>query len=268
MPPRGDFLRQLSELEEARVRVPGVPFDQGRHPQGKFSGNFPVAGVLHRTYGVFGKDGYRSAYNIGKNGRNGVGIGFHFLIGKNEGQWVQFYDTDVKAAHAAGANTWAIGIEFDGVNEDVLTDWQVRAGAHILAAMADKIPLTYYDGPRKLVRGWLNHASVPGSDHTDKVTREDWARLVARAGNQTPTLPAKEEPADIKEADMYIAVGGVGFFAQFGLVTIPLEGLTLQGFADLIAHPKSVGFMTIPEGMPAQAFVQRAMQQTATAINQ
>ena len=39
---RGDFLRQLSELEEARVRVPGVPFDQGRHPQGKFSGNFPV----------------------------------------------------------------------------------------------------------------------------------------------------------------------------------------------------------------------------------
>ena len=36
----------------------------------------------------------------------------------------------------------------------------------------------------------LNHASVPGSDHTDKVTREDWARLVARAGNQTPTLPA------------------------------------------------------------------------------
>lgn len=67
---------------------------------------------------------------------------------------------------------------------------------------------------------------------------------------------------------MYIAVCGVGFFAQFGLVTIPLEGLTLQGFADLIAHPKSVGFMTIPEGAPAQAFVQRAMQQTATAINQ
>ena len=33
-------------------------------------------------------------------------------------------------------------LEVEGVNEDVLTDWQVRAGAHILAAMADKIPLT------------------------------------------------------------------------------------------------------------------------------
>jgi hypothetical protein len=103
------------------VKVPGIPFDPGKHPQGPLA---PTAIVLHRTYGAFGKDGYRSAYAIGKNGRGGTGIGFHFLIGKNAGQVVQFYDTAVEAAHAKGANSWSVGIEFDGVNEDVLTDWR------------------------------------------------------------------------------------------------------------------------------------------------
>lgn len=164
------------------MHVAGVPFDQGRHPQGPLN---PTAGVLHRTYGAKGQDQYAGAYSIGKNGRGGVGIGFHFLIGKKEGQWVQFYDTRIGAAHAKGANSWAIGIEFDGVNEDVLTDWQVRAGAWIIGSVG--LPITYYDGRRAKVTGWLNHASVPGSDHTDKVTRADWDRMIAKLDH--PTKP-------------------------------------------------------------------------------
>ena len=89
------------------MKVNGFPFDQGKHPQGKLA---PTAVVLHRTYGALGKDTYKGAYSIGKNGRGGVGIGFHFLIGKKNDQAVQFYDTTTEAAHAKGANTWGIGI--------------------------------------------------------------------------------------------------------------------------------------------------------------
>jgi len=161
------------------VKVPGIPFDQGKHPQGPLT---PTAIVLHRTYGAFGKDGYRSAYAVGKNGRAGVGIGFHFLVGKNAGQVVQFYDTATEAAHAKGANSWSVGIEFDGVNEDVLTDWQVDHAAWIIAAVCDahRIPRIYTTaGVRRRVAGCLPHALVPGSNHTDAVTVADWTRIAA-----------------------------------------------------------------------------------------
>ena len=176
------------------MKVQGVPFDQGNHPQGTLN---PTAVVVHRTYGTLEGDGFKSAYSIGKNGRNGLGIGFHFLVGKNEGQWVQFYDTQVKAAHAKGANSWAIGIEFDGINEGPLTDWQVRAGAAICSAIsaAHGIPLTYYDGARQQVAGYLAHASVPTSTHTDRLTREDWDRIAQLAGGAEPP-PAPPAPID------------------------------------------------------------------------
>lgn len=175
------------------MRVAGVPFDQGRHPQGPLT---PTAVVLHRTYGALGQDQYRGAYSVGKFGRSGMGIGFHFLIGRNEGQWVQFYDTSIEAAHAKGANSWSIGIEFDGVNEDALSDWQVRAGAIIAAAISDRhgISLTYYDGARKRVNGFLPHASVPGSTHTDRVTRGDWDRILAATNRPVCNCPPAQLP--------------------------------------------------------------------------
>lgn len=261
------------------MRVSGVPFDQGRHPQGAFPRGGPNAGVLHRTYGAFGKDTYKGAYSIGKNGRDidgdgdRDGIGFHFLIGKNEGQWNQFYDTATKAAHAKGANDWALGIEFDGVNADVLTDWQVRAAAHIMGALSPQIPLTYYDGRRIRVTGWLNHASVPGSDHTDKVTREDFNRILAliRPNEPQPSPPPIQlptEPIDdlTKDADMYIAVEGVGFFAQVGNVTIPLVGLDLAGFGRLTSSNKSVGVMVLPQSAAADFGAKTILQTRAATV--
>jgi len=83
--------------------------------------------------------------------------------------------------------------------------------------------------------------------------------------NNNSNLPSNKE-FDVKEADMYIAVDGVGFFAQFGAVTIPLPGIDLVGFAKLVEPGKSVGFMTIPKSA-AQDFVARAMKQTARATS-
>lgn len=67
---------------------------------------------------------------------------------------------------------------------------------------------------------------------------------------------------------MYVAVEGVGFFAQFGNCTIPLVGLDLAGFAKLMDNGKSVGFMLVPQGPngeTAKKFVEYAMKQTAKA---
>jgi hypothetical protein len=159
--------------------------------------------VLHRTYGSLTKDGYKGAYNIGKNGRAGVGIGFHFLVGKNEGQWVEFYDMLTKCAHAKGANTWAIGVEFDGVNEGPLTDWQIRAGAWILAGInnAIGIPIDRYTigGPRRKINGPLPHSLVPGSNHTDLVTEADYQKMRALIPSQQCKCPAPGPAVDVAE---------------------------------------------------------------------
>ena len=71
----------------------------------------PTAVVLHRTYGSWAGD-----FAVGKNGRSGQPIGFHFLVGK-DGRAVQFYDTNTVCNHAKGANMWSIGVEFEGRNE-------------------------------------------------------------------------------------------------------------------------------------------------------
>lgn len=160
------------------MRVGGVPYHRGKHPQGPLK---PTAVVLHRTFGS-----WRGDFSVGKNGRDGQGIGFHFLIGKDEGQWAQFYDTSIEAAHAKGANSWSVGVEFEGTNADPLTDWQLRAGLWVLKAVtsAHNIPLSYTDtGDRRRVNGCLPHRLVPGSDHTDFITRADWDKMTK------PSLP-------------------------------------------------------------------------------
>lgn len=163
------------------MRVSGVPFDIAKH-HGFIS---PICGVLHRTYG-----GWAGDYSVGKYTPNGVG--FHFLIGKSEGQWVQFCDTTSKCWHAGGwPNGLGVGLEFTGRNGEPLTDWQVRAGAWVIAAVsnAHSIPYRYYHGPRiGTFRGWLTHASVYGSDHTDMVTLADWDRM-GRYWSSTPQTP-------------------------------------------------------------------------------
>jgi len=153
------------------VRVDGIPFEQG-NVHGSLH---PIAVVLHRTYG-------------GWPGSKGVafgseGLGFHFLIGKQEGRVVQLADTTQKCWHAKGGNAWSLGIEFEGVNEDPLTDWQIATAGRIVLPVvrAHGIPLDYMApsaGRKAPSPGIRNHRNVPGSDHDDFVSPDDWQRIV------------------------------------------------------------------------------------------
>lgn len=75
--------------------------------------------------------------------------------------------------------------------------------------------------------------------------------------------PVNQEKSQL-EVDMYIAVDGVGFFAQVGNVTIPLEGIDMAGFAKLANGPKSVPTMVLPRAV-ANDFIKKAMSQTIKA---
>ena len=158
------------------MRCPDVPFDPGP----SHGGQIPTEVICHRTYGRWGGD-----YNVGKGSRGS--ISFHFLVGPDEGQWVQFVDTDRVAYHARGDNVGTIGIEVTGTDDDRMTDWQVRALGHICRWISDThgIPLVKYHGGRtSTFHGWRDHADVAGSDHTDYWSDEDWDRIVAAAGGQ------------------------------------------------------------------------------------
>lgn len=183
--------------------MPNIPHDPGEYPLGSLS---PTAVVLHRTIGSWPGD-----YGVGKHGRDGEPIGFHFLIGRDYLQIVQFYSTETKCAHAAGANSWSVGIEFSGQNSDVqpLSDWQIAAGGDVLRwiTATHGIPLTYYDGPR--VTSWsgvLNHRNVayPADrkfEHHDFVTAEDYGRMVAAkpSGSPIPPPPIPFEEDDVAQ---------------------------------------------------------------------
>jgi hypothetical protein len=103
---------------------------------------------------------------------------------------VQFYDTRTKCSHAKGANSWSVGIEFEGKNEEPLTAWQIEAGGKIVRWLSGDvgIPLdAYYDGPRKGQSSeYRGHRTVADSDHSDYITREDFDKMAL--GGEPPPL--------------------------------------------------------------------------------
>lgn len=66
---------------------------------------------------------------------------------------------------------------------------------------------------------------------------------------------------------MYIAVSGIGFFAQVGNCTIPMEGIDLAGFGAL-QKASSCPTMVIPAGEPAKDFLKKATLQTLVAMGE
>jgi hypothetical protein len=80
-----------------------------------------------------------------------------------------------------------------------------------------------------------------------------------------PKPEAKPEPTtQSKEAvDMYIAVVGVGFFAQVGNVTIPLD-IDLAELGKILSNPNSAPLLTIP-AKSAKDFIEKTTKQTVAA---
>ena len=160
--------------------MPGCPADPGVY-HGALS---PVAVVLHRTYGAWGGD-----YSVGKQGI------FQFLIGKDDGNWVQFAPTEIVQWHCNGANFKAVGIELEGTNEDPLTAWQAARLGDVLryCSQTHGIPLNYLAPdavPYASVwvngggfSGVISHCSVATDDgsqqHTDRIEVADWVRAVS-----------------------------------------------------------------------------------------
>lgn len=175
----------------------------------------PVACVMHRTIGKYGGD--KAVLSRGRV------PSVHFLVGQRLDEWVQFYDTNSNQPHAAGANSWAVGIEFSGQNSDVeeLTDWQIECGRHIVTELAriHQIPRVFLEaGPRVSgFRGFLNHANIdttPQYTHYDFITKHAWDRMVD--GTPAPALPSSLgddmilcQNADKKDEFVIVTGGGV-----------------------------------------------------------
>jgi len=161
--------------------IPGVP-----RTTTPTHGTIRIGGVVcHRTYGSWGGD-------LGVMRGSRGGIGFHLLVGKDEGQWFQGAALDRECWHAKGANSNTIGIEATGTNGDPMTDWQVRALARICSEINRMvgIPLAYRQAGRvSSFHGFRAHAAVAGSDHGDFWTSTDWNRIVGAIGRGDLAAP-------------------------------------------------------------------------------
>lgn len=165
---------------------PGCPYDPGN---AGIARPIDVRTVtLHRTIGRWGGD-----YSVGKNRDHNSGT-FQWLIGQDEGQWVQFYPANSFCSHAAGSNEAGPGIEITGQNGEPLTDWQITALGQILRWLRDEwhVIQTYTDGdPRVYVDtqgplGFVSHRHVgyppnPRYHHYDYITDDEFARALGGA---------------------------------------------------------------------------------------
>lgn len=196
--------------------VPGCPIDD----VGGYGPLAPIAVVLHRTYGQWGGD-----YSVIRRGKL-----CQVLIGKEQGQWVQFASTEQVHYHCNGANFQAFGIELTGVNEDPLTQWQEARLHDVLTYAHDAhgIPLDYLD-PNSVApasvwvngggfRGVISHDSVRTDDgssqHTDLVTVADYtAALNPQEDDMTP----EEHNLLVSLADTVQKISNAVFDPKIGL---------------------------------------------------
>lgn len=164
--------------------MPGITHDPGAHA-GYVLGACKMLNVkLHFTVGRFPGD-----YSIGKQGY------FQFYIPRDNDP-VQFAEANSICWDSGSWNGDGPGIEWERLSYDEpLTARQIINGGTIIRWLASTygIPLTHYDGPRvPAYNGFINHGSLLGrgetQDHTDGVTAEEWALMVA------PPTPTKGSP--------------------------------------------------------------------------
>lgn len=143
----------------------------------------PIGAVTHRTIGQWAGD-------LSVLTRTRV-PSCHYLVGKNEGQWAQLVPNNVTANHAAGANSWALGIEVSGQNGEPFTSWQLTACARIVNwLITEGISKNRYTGNERVARwaGFIDHAFIacePKFRHYDYWNPRDWDVVAG-----TPSIPS------------------------------------------------------------------------------
>ena len=175
--------------------------------------------ICHRTYGGWGGD-YAVIQSEGLA---------HLLIGKDEGQWVQFGPPNALFYHCNGAND-GYGIEVTGTNEDDFTDWQIRCLRYVVPLLSSVIgvPQTYDDN------AWVNGHTYVGfhshngvstddgtSQHTNIWKRSDWDKIV---------LPAAPAPvaAQHRDGEMIYIAEDDGFNVPKGSFFLVVPGVTCR----------------------------------------
>ncbi|MCG8602885.1 MAG: N-acetylmuramoyl-L-alanine amidase [Verrucomicrobiales bacterium] len=153
--------------------------------------------VLHRTAGYFSTGDYA----VGKWGNyrgqshKGSSLGFHFLLGEEEGEWIQFCSIKKHVSHVRVWSSHYVGIEFSGdvgqyrdgykYGED-LTDWQIKKGVQIIKWITGQlgIPRDELQHQSKMFQhdsvfhGLLGHRDLSGNTHADSPNKGDWARIM------------------------------------------------------------------------------------------
>ena len=205
----------------------------------------PVAVICHRTYG---REAFDMQIATGKARR---GISFHFYVTKR-GAVRQFASTDVRCAHAKGANPWSIGIEVESLNnDDPMTSAQIGALGGLVRwlSVTHKIPLTYDPGPRRQGKrpGFLAHAAIAGSDHGDRWSRDEWDRILQQrpAGGGTPAAPAPQRVMVPQLVN-----------TDFAAAERALRGIGLQARRNWVLHGLQKG-RVVGQGLPAGSLVER-----------
>jgi len=101
-------------------------------------------------------------------------VSAHFGVGK-DGRIIQWVDTADQAWHAAGANSYSVGVEHEGFSGSPLTDAQLDADAELLSWLHEQHPdVALWQNTRPFTgRGlswhglggveWGNHPNCPGA---------------------------------------------------------------------------------------------------------
>lgn len=227
--------------------MPDIPHDQAE-PKGTLN---PRAIVLHRTYGQWAGD-----YAVIK--RDSL---CQFLIGKLDGQWVQFMDTTSVAYHCNGANFMAVGVELTGINDDPLSDWQISQLNEVLTYLHDlhHIPLSYLNPiMTKPASIWVNGGGYQGviahlnvktdnntAQHTDYVSALDYSRVIA---DPLPIPPKKAMADNI----MWLA-----FMKDINYCDVYYAGVLVDGFTNEDPNQFGIGPKMqryLDQGVPSTMF--------------
>lgn len=178
--------------------VPGITYD----PHWNVSSFGPLSAkgvVLHRTTGYFNTGDYA----VGKWGHyngpktKGRSLGFHFLIGKDPKQSIQFVPINKLVNHVKHWSSAYIGIELSGDvgqykdgylhGKDPLTEWQLTETARILKWInsVTGIPLVEVTHATMMhqtgvFNGLVGHRDLTNNDHADSPRKDCWAKLMDR----------------------------------------------------------------------------------------